>query len=212
MRPDELERRLWQRLDALGPAPRAELLHVLMLSDFERADRTGEFWGCPESREFAELLIDCEEDETLRAVRAAAVMERKERPQPRGSVRMATSAGVPSRLATMANRSFSSTIASMSSMTCPSMTQNWRGSFRIRSYSSPVNAITESHSSYPHSQTMCMNELREADSWAGWINSLFPLPTASFLAMRSSLKPMAPLPTSVMSTERYPESARLTGY
>jgi len=27
----------------LGPAPRAELLHVLMLPDFERADRIGEF-------------------------------------------------------------------------------------------------------------------------------------------------------------------------
>ena len=37
MRPDELERRLRQRLDALGPAPRPELLHVLMLPDFERA-------------------------------------------------------------------------------------------------------------------------------------------------------------------------------
>ena len=44
------------------------LLHVLMLSDFERADRIGEFWGYPESRAFAELLIDCEEDRTLRAV------------------------------------------------------------------------------------------------------------------------------------------------
>ena len=53
------------RLDALGPAPRAELLHVLMLPDFERADRIGEFWGYPESRTFAELLIDCEEDRTL---------------------------------------------------------------------------------------------------------------------------------------------------
>jgi hypothetical protein len=31
------------------PAPRAELLHVLMLPDFERADRIGEFWGYPES-------------------------------------------------------------------------------------------------------------------------------------------------------------------
>jgi hypothetical protein len=27
-----------------------------------------EFWGYPESRAFAELLIDCEEDQTLRAV------------------------------------------------------------------------------------------------------------------------------------------------
>jgi hypothetical protein len=50
MRPDELERRLRERLDALGPAPCAELLHVLMLPDFERADRIGEFWGYPESR------------------------------------------------------------------------------------------------------------------------------------------------------------------
>jgi hypothetical protein len=33
MRPDELEQRLQARLDALGPAPRAELLHVLMLPD-----------------------------------------------------------------------------------------------------------------------------------------------------------------------------------
>jgi hypothetical protein len=49
--------------------PRAELLHVLMLPAFERADRIGEFWGYPEkSRTFAELLIDCEEDRTFRAV------------------------------------------------------------------------------------------------------------------------------------------------
>ena len=33
MRPDELERHLRERLDALGPAPRAELLHVLTLPD-----------------------------------------------------------------------------------------------------------------------------------------------------------------------------------
>ena len=45
MRPDEPERRLRERLDALGPAPRAELLHVRMLPDFERADRIGEFWS-----------------------------------------------------------------------------------------------------------------------------------------------------------------------
>ena len=45
MRPDQLERRLRERLDAFGPAPRAELLHVLMLPDFERAERIGEFWS-----------------------------------------------------------------------------------------------------------------------------------------------------------------------
>jgi hypothetical protein len=75
MRPDELERRLRQRLDALGPAPGAELLHVLMLPDFERADRIGEFWGYTESRTFAELLIDCEEDQTLRAVPVGMLRE-----------------------------------------------------------------------------------------------------------------------------------------
>jgi hypothetical protein len=55
MRPDELERRLRERLDALGPAPRAELLHVLMLPDFDRADAIGSYWGNPKTRTFAEL-------------------------------------------------------------------------------------------------------------------------------------------------------------
>jgi hypothetical protein len=43
MRPDELERRLQERLDPLGPAPRAELLHVLMLPDLERAEPAREW-------------------------------------------------------------------------------------------------------------------------------------------------------------------------
>jgi hypothetical protein len=33
-----------------------------MLPDLEDTERIGEFWGYPESRSFAELLIDCEED------------------------------------------------------------------------------------------------------------------------------------------------------
>jgi hypothetical protein len=73
--PAELDQQLLTRLDALGPAPRAELLHVLMLPDFERADRIGEFWGYPESRAFAELLIDCEEDRVLRAVLVGMLRE-----------------------------------------------------------------------------------------------------------------------------------------
>jgi len=38
------------------------------LPDLERADRIGEYWGYPQSRTLAELLIDCVEVRTLRAV------------------------------------------------------------------------------------------------------------------------------------------------
>jgi hypothetical protein len=75
VRPDQLERRLREGLDALGPAPRAELLHVLMLPDFERADAIGSYWANPEARTFAELLIDCEEDKALRAVLVGMLVE-----------------------------------------------------------------------------------------------------------------------------------------
>ena len=68
MRPDELEVELTRRLDALPPAARAELLHVLLLPDFERVDAIKTYWSDPRSRTIGELLIDCEEDRTLRAV------------------------------------------------------------------------------------------------------------------------------------------------
>jgi hypothetical protein len=38
-----------------------------MLPDIERAERFGNFWSYAECRTFAELLIDYEEDRTLRA-------------------------------------------------------------------------------------------------------------------------------------------------
>ena len=64
----EIEQLLRERLDAIPPAARAELLRVLLLPDFERAGVIGEYWGNPRTRTLAELLIDLEEDRYARAV------------------------------------------------------------------------------------------------------------------------------------------------
>jgi len=50
-----------------------------MLPDFERVDRTGEFWSYPESRAFAELLIDCGEDRYSGAVLVGMLREAEPR-------------------------------------------------------------------------------------------------------------------------------------
>jgi hypothetical protein len=72
---DELERELQVRLNFMPKAARAELLHVLLLPDFDRADAIGSYWGNPKTRTFAALLIDCEEDRVLRAVLVGVLRE-----------------------------------------------------------------------------------------------------------------------------------------
>jgi hypothetical protein len=76
---EDMEQALRTRLEALSPAARAELVHVLRLPDFDRVDRIGKFWASPETRTFGELLIDLEEDKAARAVvfGLLAEMERK---------------------------------------------------------------------------------------------------------------------------------------
>src|SRR5262245_60637289 len=65
---EELEEKLRMRLDALGPAPRAELRRALELPDYERAGTIGELYLDGRTRTFAELLIDLEEDPAARGV------------------------------------------------------------------------------------------------------------------------------------------------
>jgi hypothetical protein len=76
---EEMEQALRGRLKALPPAARAELIHVLRLPDFDRADAIGTFWGHPETRTFGELLIDLEEDKAARAV-VFGLLREMERP------------------------------------------------------------------------------------------------------------------------------------
>jgi hypothetical protein len=71
-----LELKMRRDLDRMPPAARAELLHVLLQRDFERAATIGEYWANPRTRPFAELLIECEENREARALLVGMLRER----------------------------------------------------------------------------------------------------------------------------------------
>jgi hypothetical protein len=77
LRLPELELLLHERLNAFPPTARGELLHLLMLPDFDRATRIGEFYSNPRTRAFADLLIDLEEDRAARAMVIGMLRERR---------------------------------------------------------------------------------------------------------------------------------------
>jgi hypothetical protein len=60
---------------ALGPAPRAELVHVLMLPTSTAPTGSASAGATHRAAPFAELLINCEEDRTLRAVLVGMLRE-----------------------------------------------------------------------------------------------------------------------------------------
>jgi hypothetical protein len=73
----EYEAALRVALDAMGAAQRAELLHTLMLPDFERANAIGDLWASPKARTLAELAMDAEEDRMVRALLVGMLKERQ---------------------------------------------------------------------------------------------------------------------------------------
>ena len=64
----QFERRLRDRIEALGPGVRAILLAVLQLPEGRRAARISELYAEEGTRTFAELLIDLEEDDHVRGI------------------------------------------------------------------------------------------------------------------------------------------------
>jgi hypothetical protein len=72
---EEMEHELRQRLDALGPAPRAELLASRPSRFRPRRPDRRVLRGNPKTRTFAELLIDAEEDPYVRAMLVGMLRE-----------------------------------------------------------------------------------------------------------------------------------------
>jgi hypothetical protein len=80
--PDDNQRALTERLDAIGPEARAILLHVLKQPDLERVRTIGDFHSDPRTRPFAQLLVDIEESPEARDFVLGELRDRERRGEP----------------------------------------------------------------------------------------------------------------------------------
>jgi hypothetical protein len=71
--PDSL--RLRERVNAISPAARAELLHALLLPESEAVARIGGFGSAASTARLAELFEDAQRDPALRAVLVGMLRE-----------------------------------------------------------------------------------------------------------------------------------------
>jgi hypothetical protein len=71
--PDSL--RLRERVNAISPAARAELLHALMLPESEGTARIGGYGSAASIARLAELFDDARRDRTFRAVLVGMLRE-----------------------------------------------------------------------------------------------------------------------------------------
>jgi hypothetical protein len=74
---EDLERTLAARLDALPAQARDLLRATLMLPDYDRAARIGDFYADKRAKTFAELLMDLEESPHARAVVLGMLRDRE---------------------------------------------------------------------------------------------------------------------------------------
>jgi hypothetical protein len=131
-----------------------------MLSDVERAERIDEFWSLPQTRTFAELMIHCEEDRTLGAVVFGLL-----RRWPRSSVltpRVGSDGYLRRYPLPLCHDDGSVVFLNDCLDVLDDMLLDDAELARV--VSDPIvlalrQRNDSSHLSYPHSQTMCMNEL-----------------------------------------------------
>jgi hypothetical protein len=72
-----MEQLLREAIDTFSPPGPCRDAASALLPDFDRAQAIGNWWSLPRYRPFAELLMDCEEDQATRALVVTMLRERE---------------------------------------------------------------------------------------------------------------------------------------